>query len=380
MTVPYNLFDTTYRDCWVTVDVAQLTQNAKSLQAFAERPILIAVKGNGYGHGYEQAAQAFEAARVRYLGVANYSEGLLLKQLGIKTPLLILGGMLPEEMKLAAAAGMEFFVFRPDHIQALKEMPKTSSPIRVHIKVDTGMGRLGCFPNEVARLGEELKKIPGVTIAGMATHFARASLPDNEHTNGQIEQFNQAASALQSIGIKPEFLHATNSSGTLYHPRARFDMVRMGVVAYGVPPSSAVGPIVPDGVKKALTWHARITSTRILSKGSKVSYGCEYEMTKDARVGVLPVGYVDGYHRIPKNINSVLVEGQERKILGRINMDQCMVDLDGFSDITGSEVVLLGKQGDKEISVEELARRWETNTYGVYSGIATRVPRRTSGL
>ncbi len=376
MTVPFNIFDTLPRDCWVNIDTAQLADNVRRLQAHIGRPVLVAIKANGYGHGYENAARAFLAGGARYLGVANYAEGFLLRQLGIAAPVLVLNGMMPNEMVLAAQAGLDFFVWRPDHIAALRQMPKTSTPVRAHIKVDTGMGRLGCFPEEVAQIGEALKSMPNVTIAGLATHFAIASIPDNEHTNGQIAKFDQAIASLAAIGIRPEIIHAANSSGALYHPRARYDMVRVGIVAYGVPPSAVVGPDIPEGVKTALTWHARVTSSKILPANSSVSYGCEYVMPKDARIGILPVGYADGYHRIPKNANSVLIEGQERKILGRINMDQCMVDLDGLPDITGAEAVLLGKQGGKEISVGELSRRWETNTYGVYVGISPRVPRR----
>jgi alanine racemase len=379
MNVPFNFFDTTPRDCWLEIDATQLSENVRRLEAHIQRPIFVAVKANAYGHGYGIAARAFIKGGARYLGVANYAEGRLLRELGIEVPILILGGLLPDEMKLAAAAGLEFFVFRPDHIEALRQMPKTK-PIRVHIKVDTGMGRLGCFAEDVAELGAQLKAISGIIIAGMGTHFATASRPNNDHTNSQIDKFDQAIASLAAIGIRPEILHAANSSGALYHPRARYDMVRVGIVAYGVPPSSIVGPDIPVGVKTALTWHARITSSKILKANTTVGYGCEYVMSKDARVGILPVGYADGFQRIPKNVNSVLIDGQEHKTLGRISMDQCAVDLDGCADIMGAEAILLGRQGGKEITVQDLAKRWsETNTYGVYVGISPRVPRRIVG-
>jgi len=370
-------FDDLPRDCWLEIDAAQLAENIRRLQAVVERPVLVAVKANGYGHGYAFAAKAFLKGGAKYLATANYAEAMILRDAGITSPILIMSGMLLPEMKLAAAAGFEFFVFRPDHVKALHEMPKGSKPIRVHIKVDTGMGRIGCFPNEVAEIGTALKLIPGVTIAGLATHFAVASKPNNEHTNGQIEMFEQAIAALAAVGIRPEIIHAANSSGALYHPRARFDMVRLGIVAYGAQPSSAPGTDLPQGVKTALSWKARVTSSKILPKGSKVSYGCEYEMPKDARVGVLPFGYADGYRRVHNSNNSVLIDDKECKLIGRtVNMDQCMVDLDGFPDITGAEAVLLGRQGDKEIDLFELARRWSIHFYDVYTGIATRVPRK----
>jgi len=376
MNTPISSFDTLPRDCWLNIDTTQLADNVRRLQAHIGRPVLVAVKGNGYGHGYENAALAFLKGGVKYLGVANLAEGLLLRRAGITAPVLILGGILPHDMAPAAAAGLEFVVFRPDHIAALREIPKTASPVRVHLKIDSGMGRLGCFPNEAAALAQAITAISGVQLAGLSTHFAIASIPGNAHTEGQIDKFEQAIAALAAVGIRPEIIHACNSSGSLYHPRARFDMVRMGIIAYGVRPSAYEGTTIPDGVKTALTWHARITSSKILPKGYKISYGCEYEMPQDGRIGMLQVGYVDGYRRMPKNVNTVLIDGRECPLRGRINMDQCMVDLGDMPDMTGAEIVLLGKQGDKEISVYDLAKRWEDNTYNVYSAIATRVPRR----
>ena len=376
MTHPISLYDTLPRDCWLNIDAAQLTENIRRLQAHVGRPVLVAVKGNGYGHGYEIAAKAFVAGGARYLGVANLAEGLALRQAGIAAPILILGGMLPHDFAPAAAANLEFVVFRPDHVAALREIPKTSTPVRVHLKIDTGMGRLGCFPEQAAEMAQAIKAVPGVQLAGMNTHFARASIPNGDYTNEQIDKFEQAIAALASVGIRPEIIHAANSSGSLYHPRAHYDMVRFGISSYGVRPSSIEGTTIPDGVKTALTWHARITSSKILPAGSKISYGCEYAVEKDTRIGILPVGYVDGFRRIPGNINTVLVDGHERPIRGRVNMDQCMVDLGDMPDMTGAEAILLGRQGDREISVYDLAQRWGDNTYNVYSAIAARVPRR----
>jgi alanine racemase len=238
------------------------------------------------------------------------------------------------------------------------------------------MGRLGCFPDEVVAIASELKNIPGVAIAGLATHFAKAGPPGSEFTGSQIDKFDEAIAALETVGIRPEIIHASKS-GTINHPRPRYDMVRLGMIAYGVAPA-VEGFVLPAGVRTALTWHARITSTKILPKGHGISYGAQYVMPKDARVGILPVGYADGYRRV-LDVNSVLIDGQERKILGSVNMDQCIVDLDGFPDITGNKVDLIGRQGDKKITVQYLAQRWNTNSYSVYTSIHTRVPRRVVG-
>lgn len=376
MNHPISIFDSLPRDSWLTIDVRQLSENVRILQRYIGKPVLVAVKGNGYGHGYENAAKAFLAAGVRYLGVANLAEGLALRGIGITAPIVALSGMLPHDMAPAAAAGLEFVVFRPDHVAALREIPKSQTPVRVHLKIDTGMGRIGCYPEEAAALAGAITAIPGVHLAGLGTHFARASIPGNDHTEGQIARFEQAIAALAAKNIRPEIIHASNSSGALYHPRARYDMVRLGIVAYGVRPSAYEGTTVPDGVQTALTWHARMTSSKIMPKDSKISYGCEYTLAEDSRIGIVPVGYADGYRRFPREVNTMLLDGVEYKTRGRINMDQCMLDLGDNPDRTGEEVVLLGRQGAGEISVYDLAKRWEDNTYNVYSSIAMRVPRR----
>ncbi|MGE3623674.1 MAG: alanine racemase [Bdellovibrionales bacterium] len=366
-------FDTLPRDCWVNINTAQLTENMRLLVRAATVPVLAVVKANGYGHGYEHAARAFLKGGASYLGVASLSEAIVMRQSGIDAPILIICAMLPHEMKLAAEAGFEFLVWRADHVEALRQFANTAQPARVHLKINTGMGRLGCWPREAAETAKALKAIPGVELVGLATHFASAYNPTIPDTDQQIERFDETIASLAATGIRPKIIHAANSSGALYYPKGRYDMVRFGISMYGVP-----GEMIklPEGVKTAFTWHARITVTSVLPKGHGVSYAGEYVMPEEARVGVLPVGYADGFQRVPKNVNTVLVEGQERKTLGRICMDQTMIDLTGFGDITGAEVVLIGKQGNAEISVRDVAKRWGTNSYNVYCGVAARVPRR----
>lgn len=376
MTHPISPFDNLPRDSWLTIDVEQLAENIRRIEKVAQRPALVAVKANGYGHGYEIASRAFLKGGAKYLGVANLAEGLLLRSAGISAPILILGGMLPHDMAPAAAAGLEFVVFLPEHVAALREIPKTSQPVRVHIKVDTGMGRIGCFPEEVAGLARAIQSIDGVKIAGLSTHFAMAATIGNEHTLGQIKKFDEAIASLAAINVRPEIIHAANSSGSLYYAHARYDMVRLGIVAYGVRSSMQDGAELPEGVASAMSWHARLTSTRVFPKGAKISYGCEYEMPKNGRIGVLPVGYVDGFRRLPTNVNSVLIGGQERPTRGRINMDQCMIDLGDMPDMTGEEVVILGKQGNKEITIYDLVNRWQDNDRNIYGALSWRLPRR----
>jgi alanine racemase len=373
MDMSYDVLDTLPRDCRVDIDVAQLTQNVRILKTFVDRPVLVVVKANGYGHGYANAAHAFIKGGVDYLGVVTLSEGLLLRRMGIMARILIVGGILPDDMVLAAQAGLEFFVWHPAHVETLRAMPKDNLPLRVHLKIDTGMGRNGCMPEEALAIAQAILTIKDVELTGLCTHFASADVLDVDDTKNQIAKFDQVISGLANAGIKPRIIHAANSPGGLYFPHARYDMVRFGIVAYGVPPDE--GMVIPAGIKSALTWRSRIVSTKILPAGHGVGYGSEYKMPEAGRIGVCPVGYGDGFRRVPKKVNTVLVEGEERKVLGRMCMDHCMIDLSGFGDIMGAEVVLIGQQGDKELSVETVARRWNTNPYDVYVGIAARVPR-----
>ncbi len=366
-------FDDLPRDCWAEIDRAQLIRNFRILRDVAGTPVLAVVKANGYGHGLVHAAQAFLQAGACYLGVATLSEAMILRDAGITAPVLIICGLLPHDMIAAARQGIEFFVWRKEHVDALRQSADPVSPTRVHLKINTGMGRLGCWPNEAAAIAAELRDIKGVELTGLATHFASAYNPTLPDTNRQIELFNQAIASLAAVGIRPKIIHAANSSGALCYPNGRYDMVRIGISLYGVP-----GDMIPlpDGVATALTWKARMISTNILPKGHGVSYSSEYVMPEEGRVGVLPVGYADGFQRVPKNVNTVLVEGQERKVLGRMCMDQCLIDLGGFDDITGAEVVLIGKQGGKDLYVKDVAKRWGTNAHDLYCGISPRVPRR----
>lgn len=369
-----NIFDTLPRDCWLTIDQTQLAENIHRLQTIAGCPVLASVKANGYGHGYTNAARAFLAGGACYLGVANLAEALFLRHCGIPAKVLIMGGMLKDEMAEAARAGFEFFVWNNDHISVLREI--TGLPVHVHIKVDTGAGRIGCLPQDAPGIAEALQSIAGVEITGLATHFASADDAQKPDTERQIAAFDRVIASLASLDIRPRIIHAANSAGALYFPQARYDMIRAGITAYGVPPN--FGSPLPEGIKPALTWHARIIATKILPAGHGVGYCSDYKMPTKGRIGILPVGYADGFRR-KLNANAVLVEGRECKVLGRVSMDQCAIDLDGLPDITGAEAILIGRQGDVEITANDIARRWDMISYEVLTGLSARIPRRTVG-
>ncbi|MER2519939.1 MAG: alanine racemase [Bdellovibrionales bacterium] len=353
---------------WLTINTSQLSDNIRLLSQQSGKPVIASIKANAYGHGLEIAAKAFLAGGAAGLAVARLEEADALRKSGHDAKILILGGLLPEGMKAAAAAGYEFFVWTPAHVAALREIASTSKP-KIHIKVDTGMGRLGCRAEEMINIAKELRDIPQLELEGMATHFASADATEPADTQAQIAAFNQAITALTAAGLRPRTIHASNSAGLLRFPQARYDMARAGIAAYGIEPGP--GRTLPEGVKAALSWHARIVDIKTLPPGHSVSYGAAYKTGRAQKIAVIAAGYGDGFRRI-LNANTVAVQGQEHKVLGQICMDQCMIDGEGLDENNiGGEVALLGEH----LSASQLARRWGTIPYEVLTGIAARVPR-----
>jgi Alr-MurF fusion protein len=243
--------------------------------------------------------------------------------------------------------------------------------------VDTGMGRLGVRfeqMNEVVALMREISMLPGLELEGLYTHFASADSADLTYARLQLERFQQVLGALESEGLRPAIVHAANSAATLSLPEAHFDMVRPGIAIYGLDPSPEVQ--LPQGFRAALSFKTQIAQVKYVPEGECISYGCTYVTERPMLIGVLPVGYADGFRRAPNNWGSVLVHGQEAELLGRICMDQCMIDVTHLPQTrVGDEVVLIGRQGDAELTAEVVAERLGTINYEVVSEILARVPR-----
>lgn len=371
-------FDDLPRDCWLEIDVGQLTENVRGIGRIIQKKILAVIKANAYGHGYVNAAKAFLQGGAAYLGVVNVAEGMLLRRSGIDAPVFVMGGMLPNSMAAAAVHHLDFAVFRAEHLDVLRQIVAQGHRPRVHVKVNVGMGRLGLLPHEAVDFFRVLHAIPGVDIIGFMTHFPSADeLQKNADTEKHIRVFDQIVQNLTVAGLRPPIVHAANTGGSLYHPAAHYDMVRLGIAAYGLPPEE--GMDIPEGLKPAMTWKARFVHTKLLPAGHGISYGSEHVLEKDTRVGILPVGYADGYRRVPKKVNSVLVRGEERRVLGRVTMNQIMIDLDNLPDIVGEEAVLLGQQGNRTLSAGLLSRRWDTDIRDVLAGISHSVCRQVIG-
>ncbi|MEX0788583.1 MAG: alanine racemase [Anaerolineales bacterium] len=362
---------------WVEVDLHAVDGNVRRLAAQTGGPVMAVVKANGYGHGLIEVARAAAAAGAHSLGVARLEEALALRAAELRSPILVLGGIPDGRWGEAVADDVQVALWSQEQFQAAAAAArKQSRTVHVQLKVDTGMSRLGVDPESAFTLASMIAAADGVVLEGVFTHFARADEPDPSATETQLAGFQSLLGRLESKKIRPPLAHAANSAAAIRFPEARFDLVRSGVGILGLDPSEACR--LPEGFQPALTWKARLSLVRVYPPGTGVGYGHAYVTTREERIGVVPVGYGDGYRRSEGNV--ILVGGRRVPVVGRVCMDQVMVLLEDVPEAArGDEAVLIGEQGGEAISAGDLARAWGTISYEVVCGIAARVPRVYAG-
>ncbi|MCZ7567849.1 MAG: alanine racemase [Ardenticatenaceae bacterium] len=363
---------------WLEVNLGAIRHNVRLLRSLlAPKVALVAVvKANAYGHGAIPVARAVLQAGATGLAVARADEGLALRAAGIEASLWILG-FVPESAALACAqAGLTVTVARPTQIAALAAAARAAGrmPLPVHLKVDTGLSRYGVLPEEVVPLAQAIVAHPELALEGLWTHYAVAEQPDHPYTARQLAAFEDALAALGAVRLRPPILHTANS-GAILRGTGHFNCVRAGVTLYGLQPEPGVTG--HPGLRPALTWKARVARVHTLAPGTSVSYGCTFTAARPMRVALIPVGYGDGYpRRLGNGRGAVLIHEQRCPILGRVCMDNVVVDVDHLPAVAeDDEVVLLGVQGAGSISAEELAEWEETNNYEVVTRILPRPPR-----
>lgn len=358
---------------WVEIDLAAIEDNVCSVRELSGAEVMAIVKANAYGHGALPVAQAAIKAGATWCGVARIEEALELRTMGLECPILLLGYTPAGKMHDAADQGISLTVWSHEQVQHASAVGiKLGTPARLHLKIDTGMGRLGIPAESALALAEHISETPGVLLEGVFTHFARADELDNTTSDHQEKIFRSVILELEARGLRPPLVHAANSAASLARPSAHFDMVRLGIAMYGLHPSPERPN--PPSFRPALTWKTVLSQVKRLPAGSGVSYGHEYITQKDERVGTMPVGYADGYRRTTGN--HVLVGGQRVPVIGRVCMDQTMIQLDDVPEArAGDTVVLLGEQGDSRITAEDIAEIWGTINYEVVCAIGARVPR-----
>lgn len=363
-----------FRPTVVEVDLGAVRHNIRALTPPGSQVMAI-VKSDAYGHGAVPVARAALGAGATGLGVALVEEGIALRDAGIDAPILVLSEFPRGSEKDALASGLTPTVYSEAGVAAVAEAAKAvGRSTAVHLKVDTGMHRVGLWPPEAAP--ELARRIVDVdlTLGGLWTHFASAE-SDDDTTREQLDLLLRAAAAVRSVGIEPTLLHAANSAATIRFPESHLDLVRPGVAIYGL----AAGPGLDAGLRPALSWRSAVTMVKRLPVGERISYGQTYVLERDATVATVPVGYEDGFSRLLSNRAEVLIGGMRRRVAGTVTMDQIVVDCGDDEVAVGDDVVLIGVQGTERISAEELAGHIGTIGYEIVCTISDRVPREHRG-
>jgi alanine racemase len=361
---------------WVEVDLDRFAANLQAIRRHAGpgREVLLVAKADAYGHGAADMAAAAEREGVSQLGVATLLEGMQLRRAGCRLPIMAMSPLLAGEIPEAVEHGIDPTVCDLDFCRALSdEATHRGRAVRFHVEIDTGMGRTGVHLHEAETFLAEACALPGLRLASVYTHFPDADSADLSYAHEQTRAFRELLVRLEARGLKPPRVHASNSAGTVNLPEARFDWVRVGLIAYGLHPSrdEAQLPLQP-----VMSFRSRLVQVRDLPAGANVSYGRTCTTTRPTRMGVVPVGYGHGYSWLLSGRGQMLVGGQRVPILGRVTMDLTMVDVTDVPGVAvGDEVVLFGEQRGALLPVEEIAAGSETLAYEILCTIGKRVTR-----
>ncbi len=365
-----------HRPTRMIVDLDAIARNIRAIKAHVGPKVRImpAVKADGYGHGSVRISRAALSAGADMLGVASVDEAVELRDNGIRAPVLVFGCASSSSADDIISSDISATVCELSAASDLSvAASKLQKPVRVHIKVDTGMGRVGVPAEEAVELVAAVSELPFVVVEGIFTHFASSDEPDRSFTKSQMTIFSEVLSQLRERRILPPIAHTANSGAIMDYPLSHYDMVRPGIAAYGWYPSPDVNRTV--NLTPALTLVTNIAYVKELPPGKTISYGRTFTTTRRTKVATLPIGYADGYSRKLSNCGDVAVKGYRAPVVGRVCMDQILVDVTEVPEVAvGDEVVLLGG-GYDYLSVEGAARTLETVPHDVLTSIGKRVPR-----
>jgi alanine racemase len=369
-----------HRQAWAEVDLGAIRANAALLAKLAAPAELCAVvKAWGYGHGPVEVAEAAVDGGATWLAVALVEEGRHLRDAGITAPILLLSEPPADAMAEVVRSQLTPTVYTRNGIDALVEAASGGRrPVGVHVKVDTGMHRVGASPDDAVALARLVAAHRSLEFDALWTHFAVADEPADAATGQQLALLLATAARLAADGIRPHLLHAANSAGTLLHPASRLDLVRCGIALYGLAPAAAVIDRPPcTGLQPALSLAAQVSHVKTVEAGERLSYGLKYRVATRTVVATVPLGYADGVTRLLSSTGGqVLIGGRRHPIAGTVTMDQILVDCGPDADVAAGDIaILLGRQGDEEITAWEWAERVGSIAYEVVCGVSSRVPR-----
>jgi len=375
---------------WVEIDLNAISHNLKEVRRII-RPgvkIMAVVKANAYGHGAVQVANTALQNGADYLGVARGNEAIELREAGISCPIMVLGYSPVDFTRHLIEYDLIQSVFTYDMAKEISsEATSMNQSVKVHLKLDTGMGRIGLVVDskkgtqyQDAYLSEKtlneaigIASFPGLRLEGIFTHFATADSKNKDSANEQLGTFNDILEKIKNHGVEIPLIHAANSAAVIDLPDAHYDMVRPGIMMYGLYPSDEVNH-TDVILKPAMTLKARVVQVKKVPPGFKVSYGSTYVTTEKTKIATISIGYADGYNRILSSAGSMLVRGERAPVIGRVCMDQTMLDVGHIQNVApGDEVVVFGKQGDSELHVDEIALNTNTINYEIVSSIMPRV-------
>lgn len=364
-------------NAWVEIALDSLRHNVRVIRAAVgpDTSLLVPVKADAYGHGAVPVSRAVLESGADMLGVANPEEGQLLREAGIDAPVLVLGAVLPDQAADVVSSQLWQTVSTAASIDALARCSsEAGARAGVFLAVDTGMGRVGVDPRGALELARRIAAREHLELLGVSTHFPSADEADKQPSLDQLAVFRGVLRSLHAAGIDPKYVSAANSPGVIDIPESRFNLVRPGLATYGVWPSrDTLGRL---RVWPALSLHARVVQLRTFPPGHPISYGMTAVTQREARIGVVPVGYGDGYSRRLSNVGCALVRGRRAPLVGRVCMDQCMFDLtDVPGAVEGDEAVLIGTQGGDHLLVERIAEAVDTTPHEITTVLGSRLPR-----
>jgi alanine racemase len=364
----------TGRPAWAEVSLATLRENFRAIRRHVGPGVEVVgvLKANAYGHGAEAVARALAAEGAAWFGVTSAAEALPLRRAGLSQPVLLFSGFWPGEEELLADHGLVPFLFDAGQLQRLEDYGRRhDKSLPFHLKIDTGMGRLGLDPADLPAFLEALGRCRHARLEGLCTHFASADEAGGEQTRRQIERFGGARRQVEQQGFHPRWLHMANSAGLARFPESHGTMVRPGIALYGYQSCAS-----PPAVKPVLALKSRVMSVRAMPAGAPLGYGATYVTAAAARIAAVPAGYADGIPRLLSSRGRALVRGCAVPIVGRVSMDLTLLDVTAVPGVQpGDPVVFVGRQGEAEITADEPARLAGTVPYEILCGIGVRLPR-----
>lgn len=365
------------RPAWIEIDLSALEHNYKFIRSKinSETKIAAVVKANAYGHGAAKVAKKLSQLGVEYFCVGSPDEGIELREAGIKKPILVLAEVLDSQYQDIIKGDLIQTAASINTLKALNQAGiKANKIIKVHLKFDTGMGRIGFFPEDLLEIYQLAEKLKNIKVEGVFSHFARADEKNKEFSFKQLKRFKSALNKIKAAGFKLPQLHIANSAAVIDLAKTSLDLVRPGIMLYGLLPSNQLKN--EAYLKPLLSFKTRIVQLRTLPAGSAVSYGSTYTTEKDEMIAVLPIGYKDGYPRLLSNQGEVLINGKRAPIRGRVCMGQTIVSVEQIENVeVGDEVVLIGKQSKEEISATEIADLVGTINYEIICNLSERLKR-----